>query len=118
MGVDITTHLIFGFKGHPKDLKQHNINIWNDKFLPYTEGHEGIIDTLVKDDADTYFIFGRSLSALDWEDGKIHTIQYQHIGLIEETKRLKKLFIQLFGQDVWDSIDNKEPQLMAFNHYH
>jgi hypothetical protein len=118
MGIDITSYLVFGFKGNPKELKTRSISIWDDKYLPYIEGYRGIIDTLVKDEAETYFIFGRKLNTLDWEDDKIYTIQYQDILLDAETHRLILQFIDLFGEDVYQSLENKQPQLMTFNHYH
>lgn len=118
MGADLTTYVVFGFVGSKKELKKHKVNLHDDKYLPYLEGHTDIIDVLVSCETDI-FIFGRLLSSLDSEmDNEIRFIQYQNIPLTGETHRLTELFIQLFGQDVYDTLDNKEPQLMHFNHWY
>lgn len=116
MGADLTTYLVFGFVGSKKELKKHNITLWDDKLLPYSEGHPGIIDTLVYGDGD-HFAFGRLLSYLDSEQDSFNFIEYQHIPLTGETQRLTDLFIQLFGQDIYDTLEQKEPVLMHFNHW-
>jgi hypothetical protein len=117
MGADLTIHLIFGFVGNKKELKKRNLNIHDDKYLPYIEGHPGILDILVPSNSTDYFIFGRSLSNLDSEDNDIRVIEYLNIDYYKETQRLTDLFIQLFGQEIYDSLVKKEPVLMHFNQW-
>lgn len=116
MGADLTTYLVFGFKAKKEELKKRNLSLRSEKFLPYIEGHPGIIDTLVSDLGDS-FVFGRRLSHLDADKEGINQIQYQDITLDAENHRLILSFIDLFGEDVYLSLEEKEPVLMHFNHW-
>ena len=119
MGVDRTDYIVFGFKMSPELLKSKNISIDDDKYLPYIEGHKGEQDTIVYDYMmGKYVVFGKLINqSWDYEEGKFTTISYQDFFDDEETKRVTDKFIELFGQDVLDELEDDEPQMFVFSHY-
>lgn len=60
MGVDRTDYIVYGYK-LPYELKNENgkIDLWDDKFLPMIEGHQGEEFTLISDGmSGQYNVFG------------------------------------------------------------
>jgi hypothetical protein len=115
MGVDRTDYIVYGWK-LPYDFKDANgdeIDWYDDKFLPYLEGHEGIKHTLIPDGmCGKYCVFGEIID-FDNDDGW----DFQELPLdIQPTwndeNNLSKKFEEVFG------VDAKElPKLFIFSHY-
>jgi hypothetical protein len=118
MGIVVTNYVIFGFK---IDTKKHNtpkINIQDDKFQPYTEGRKNVPYAIIYDCmSDEYIVFGKLVNTIHEYDGNsFGIINLQKLEYLNTTQ-LNEDFIQLFGQDVYDQLEEKEPQLLVFNHY-
>lgn len=120
MGVERTDYIIFGFKFDPAELKRNNIDIWDDKYLPFTEGHKGVTDTIVYDGMNgEYIVFGKLINKAEEYDGVgFHSISIKDFFDVEEERRLRDKFIELFGSQIYDGLDKTNPEMMVFSHYH
>ena len=64
-----TDYIVYGWK-LPYDIKNssgENIDLWDDKFLPLIEGHEGEKLTLIRD--SVYFVFGLAFKSCSSDEG-------------------------------------------------
>lgn len=120
MGVDRTDYIVFGFKMNPALFKSKKIDIWDNKYLPFMEGHPGITDTIVYDGmSGEYLVFGKLINRAEEHEGvNFTTISYKDFFDDEETKRVTEKFIELFGKEILDELDDDEPQMFVFSHYH
>jgi hypothetical protein len=120
MGVDRTDYIIYGFKMKPNDLKSNGINIHDDnKFLPYIEGHIGVKEVIVYDYmCGEYVVFGKLINRADGDAGtNFTTISFQDFFDDEERDFVTDTFKELFGEDVYNDLDEDEPQIFVFSHY-
>jgi hypothetical protein len=120
MGVERTDYIVFGFKMNPELLKRKRINIWDDKYLPFIEGHKGVPDVFVYDGMnEEYAVFGKLINRAEEHEGvNFTTISYKDFFDVEESSRVIGKFIELFGEDMLDELDDDEPQMFVFSHYH
>ncbi len=119
MGVDRTDYIIFGFKFSPKDLKQHGIDLWDDKYLPYIEGHQGVEYIIVNDGmSGEYVVFGKLINQADENEGSnFKKIEYDSFFSDQVNKAIIYKFKELFGNEMYASIEDIDPQLLVFSHY-
>lgn len=119
MGVDRTDYIIYGFKMKPSDLKSKGINIHDYKFLPYIEGHHGVKEVIVYDYmSGRYVVFGRLINrAEDHEGTNFTTISFQDFFNDEERDFVTDTFRKLFGESVYNDLEEDEPQIFVFSHY-
>ncbi len=112
MGVDRNDYLIYGWK-LPYKLKNTNgekIDLWNDKYLPYIEGHKGIKHSLIIDGmSGQYVVFGQKISSADQYEGW-NFINLDLSNLDSESVKTK--FKELFVIELIE-----EPKLLIFSHY-
>ena len=117
MGVTKTDYLIYGwklsyeFKG--KNGKEVANEWFEDKYLPYIEGHPGIKYTLITDGmCGEYIVFGR---LLDHRSDDTGDTDFKEIDASPENLNEQEtcdIFTTLFGVE----IPNK-PKLIVFSHY-
>lgn len=114
MGVDRTDYILFGWK-LPFQLKDKNgneIDPWDEKLMPYIEGHKGVEYSFIVDGmCGDYCAFGKNMgSATDDGEGWGFTdLDFSSIN-VEEAK---KLYVELFNLEIVT-----EPKLFIFSHYH
>jgi hypothetical protein len=113
MGVDRTDHIVYGWK-LPCDLKneQGEIDLWDDKYLPYTEGHPGIEYTIITDGmCGEYTVFGLDMGSCwgtRYEGWNFEPIDITKIDLAAT----KAKFAELFEME-----PSSEPTLFIFSHF-
>jgi len=119
MGVDRTDYIVYGFKFKPNDLKQSGIDIWADKYLPYVEGHKGVTDIIVYDGmSGEYVVFGKLINKAEEHQGTgFTTISYRDFFDDDERERVTAKFRELFGDAIYDDLEEDEPQMLVFSHY-
>lgn len=106
-------HVIYGWK-LPFDIKDGNgesIDLWDDKFLPMIEGHEGEKFTLIIDSmCGKYTVFGLSVaSGGDDENGwDFVSLDYKNLFFKKVTER----FSEIFGFE-----PETKPELFIFSNY-
>jgi len=111
MGIYKTSHVVFGWK-LPCDLQDkhgNKINVYEEEFLPYIEGHPGIPETIIKDGVrGDYVVFGLPLASVS-DSGDF---QYFDVPSKEYACGLRIKFEQLF------KIDSpiEDPVLLLFIH--
>lgn len=120
MGVERTDYIIYGFKMNPKEVEVFGVDIWDNKFLPYIEGHQGVQDILVNDAMNgEYLVFGKLINKQEsGDEGKFTVINYQDFFDDQETNRITNLFKKLFGIAVHFELANLDPEIYVFSHYH
>lgn len=96
----------------PGDLFDSNgeeINVYEDSFLPFVEGHKGVDEAIVYDQmCGEYTVFGKRLAYMDSDVNEFQTIDVS--GLDENLLRVK--FKSVFGIDA-----PVEPAaILLFNH--
>ena len=113
MSVDRTDFIIYGWK-LPYELKNENgdIDLWDDKFLPFIKGHKGVEYSLISDGmCGNYTVFGKLLGqATDDSDG------WGFINLdlsAINSEEVKSKYKELFEIDIIPS----EPYLFIFSHF-
>lgn len=119
MGIDRTDYIIYGFKMNPSDLKSKGINIHDDKFLPYIAGHPGIKEVIVYDYmSGEYVVFGKLINRATGETGTdFTTISYKDFFDSESVDYIVGRFKELFGESIYNDLDEEEPQFYIFSHY-
>lgn len=119
MGVDRTDYIIFGFKLNPEELKRKNINLWDEKYLPYREGRKNIPYSIIHDGmCGEYTVFGKVINSTgDYEGTSFTVINYKDFFDDELNNELIQDFIALFGKELYETLDEEEPQMLVFSHY-
>jgi hypothetical protein len=119
MGVNKTHYIIFGFKVHPNKLKSEKIDIWSDKFLPYIEGHKDIPYTIIYDGmCGEYLVFGKLIHKdHDYDSFSFTSISYKDFFDDKENKEVTQAFIDLFGKEIFNDLEDEEPQMLVFTHF-
>lgn len=124
MGFYRTDYIVYGWK-LPFEIKDNNgnkIDLWNDKFLPYIEGHPNVNYLLMRDNiAGRYTVFGLKLYKQKDDDGwdfqklefNSHPLSTFNNGSYSlNSLKLKDKFKELFGFDI-----DIEPELFIFTNY-
>ena len=90
------------------DKHGNDIDLWDDKYVPYIEGHKGVEYTIIKDYDNNIFYFGQVIGHTndDWDFNEID------VDLIDAEKT-EKLFDELFECD----IPKGSPILFITSHY-
>jgi hypothetical protein len=121
MGLYATNYVVYGFHINKKELKKHNINHFSDEFMPYIEGQDGNDLSLIYDQVcGDYIVFGKELhSQGEHENNTIKAIPLKELSTLdwEETYKITQNFIKCIGQDIFNQLQQKEPQLLIFTHY-
>lgn len=119
MGVDRTDYIIYGFKFKPNDLKAKGIDIHSDKYLPFIEGHKGIDDVIVYDYmSGEYVVFGKLMHSSNESAGiEFNTISYKDFCDDQESDRITSKFKELFGESIYDDLQESEPEMYVFSHF-
>jgi hypothetical protein len=113
MSVDRADYIIYGWK-LPYELQNSNgedIDLWDDKFLPMIEGHQGEKFTIVTDGmSGEYTVFGLNIAHSSSYDGwDFYKLNFDNIISKEELKlKYKELF---------DSEIEEDPYLFIFSHF-
>lgn len=115
MGIDRTDYIVYGWK-LPFKLKNESgeINILDDKFLPFIEGRPGV-DYLISYDGmgGKYIVFGKKLLSCDEYEGSGWDFKDISIGIEDlDSKNLKDKFKELFEMN-----PEVEPKLFIYSHF-
>lgn len=114
MGVDRTDYLIYGWK-LPINFVNSNgpIDIWDEKFRPYMEGHKGIDFSLIFDGmGGKYTVFGKRI-AFATDDGDGWGFMELDLSKIGSPGFTKDKFKEIFEIE-----PPSEPSLFIFSHWH
>lgn len=118
MGVDKTDYLIVGYK-IPYEVKTRDGQefaqiIWEEKYMPMTEGHNGEKYSLIIDGmSGEYIVFGIVIQSADEYEGFKFTVIDEKLlttQLDEVKDRANEIFNDL-------DFDFSEPKVMLFSHY-
>lgn len=109
MGIDRTTHLVYGWKFKEiigKDGEE--INPYEEEFLPYVEGHKGVNHTIIHDQMmGEYTVFGVPLGSVS-DDGDFVDVGDPELNSFA----LRNKFKEVFGTDS----PTEEPTILLFLH--
>lgn len=112
MGVDRTDYIVYGWK-LPYEVKNNEgeIDFWDDKFLPYIEGHKGEIFSIIKDGmCGEYTVFGVRL-ARSKDDGGGWGFMYLEPPDFDPEK-VKVKYLEVLGIE-----PTEEPRMFIFSHF-
>lgn len=110
MGYTIYANLVFGWKltDLPKDSDGDEIDPFEDKFLPYVEGHDGVKETIIYDQmCDEYMMFGILLGEVS-DCGDFEYIDTSDLDALA----LRDKFREVFECDPPDEL----PRIILFIH--
>ena len=109
MGLYRTDYIVYGWKLPllMKDKDDNLINFWDDKFVPYTEGHKGVEYTIVRDFDKKHLVFGKvmGVNCDGWD--------YENLNLILDAEEVKNKYKEVFGVEGVVA----EPYLFIFSHW-
>jgi len=109
MSISTNHYIVFGWK-LPYDFVE---NIWDDKFLPYIEGHEGIEFSMIADGmCGDYIVFGTVIKLPSSHENKDFMDIDLSIMYVYNTGRLQNEFQKVFGKR-----PTIAPKLFSFIHY-
>lgn len=117
MSVDRSDYIIYGWK-LPFNMTSSNnekIDFWDDKFLPYIEGHQGIEYSLIRDGmSGEYMVFGQRLSSGgdDYEGWDFVNLDFKNL----DAEKVKTKYRKLFNIESQEHL--AEPYLFIFSHFH
>ena len=115
MGVDRTDYIVYGYK-LPYELKNENgkIDLWDDKFLPMIEGHQGEEFTLVSDGmCGQYNVFGIRIES---GGDKYEGWDFVHLDFKNlDAEKVKSKYREVFELKEDEPI--AEPYLFIFSHF-
>jgi hypothetical protein len=115
MGVDRTDYIIYGWK-LPFEIKDNNgikIDIYDDKYLPFIEGHPGVKYTIISDGmCGKYNMFGIMLEKADGDDG------WASIELsFDDLSKYRDEAISKFKELFYDDENIGEPKVIIFSDF-
>ena len=87
MSLDRTDYIIYGWK-LPVDMD--GFDYWDDKFLPYTEGHPGVDYTIVLEENNKFLAFGKLIGIADEWDFKL--IDFKNLNPEEVQEKYGEVF--------------------------
>jgi hypothetical protein len=108
MSLDRTDYIVYGWK-LPKSMRDkdgNDIDFWDDRFLPYIEGHSGEEYTLVRD--DDFMAFGKLIGS-NYDGWKVTHLDVRNIDI----EAIRNKYCEVF--DAAGSI--AEPYLFIFSHW-
>jgi hypothetical protein len=111
MGLYRTDYIVYGWKLPilMTDKDGNKIDFWDDKFLPYIEGHKGVDFTIVRDFDKKHLVFGKliGINSDGWD--------YQNI----DVTKLNAKEVQDKYKEVFELEDDvlAEPYLFIFSHW-
>ena len=108
MGLSRTDYIVYGWKLplNMTDKDGNEINFWDDKFLPYIEGHKGEEYTIVRD--DNFMAFGK-LVAIDSDGWDFKHLDTNNLNKEEVKNKYNEVF------EVEGSVS--DPYLFIFSHW-
>lgn len=104
-----TDYIVYGFK--LPEMK--DINLWDDKYLPYIEGHPGIEYTIIRGEEEVgeeevdYVVFGK-LIGMDNDGWNFKSIDFKRLF----AKDVQEKYTEVFGIECM-----AEPNLFIFSNY-
>jgi len=103
MSLDRTDHIIYGWK-LPKEI--YGFDYWDEKNLPYVEGHVGEKYRIIRGEGHNYTIFGIVIAeSYEWN--------FVNIDLSEiDNNEILVKFKEIFGYGIEES-----PTLFIFSNY-
>jgi hypothetical protein len=103
MSLDRTDHIIYGWK-LPKEIE--GFDYWDEKNLPYVEGHVGEKYRIIRGEGHNYTIFGIVIAeSYEWN---FVNIDLSKIDLVEINNKYK---------DIFGGTPNESPSLFIFSNY-
>jgi len=90
MGLDRTDYIIYGWKLPPN---MDGFDYWDEKYLPYIEGHPGEDYTMVLEEENKFLAFGKLIKMAETWDGEWINIK----GL--DPKEVQKKYKEVFEVD-------------------
>lgn len=114
MSVYRTEYLIYGYKDISKFPNSKDIDTWDDKYLPYIEGHDGEDFAMVVDRmAGHYIVFGDCFERIDTSYGSCECFEFQNLEQYNlNADKVKEKYNKVFGEDV----NLPEPEFFIFTH--
>jgi len=108
MSIDRTDYIVYGWKLplNMVDGDGNDINFWDDKFLPYIEGHQGEEYTIIRD--DDFMVFGK-LIACDNDGWMVTHLPFKKLN----PKEVINKYNEVFGIEG----NGAEPYLFIFTHW-
>ena len=100
MGLDRTDYIIYGWK---LPVKMDGFDYWDDKYLPYIEGHPGEDYTIVLEEENKFLAFGKLIGIAETWDTNINIKDLN-------PKEVQKKYQEVFETDEISS----EPYLFIF----
>lgn len=107
---DRIDYITFGWKlPYIIENKYGKIDMWNDKFLPYIEGHKGVEFSIIRDGmSNKYTVFGIIINS-DSEGWDFTNIDLNKIDI----DKVKSKYLELFGEN-----PSTEPTLFIFSNFY
>lgn len=112
MSVDRSDYIVYGWKlpYEIKNSKGEEIDLWDDKFLPMIEGHQGEKFTIIRDGmCGNYNAFGLYVAHSD-EKWNFNNLTFFDIESNKE--QVKNKYKELFDSEI-----DEEPYLFIFSHF-
>ena len=101
MGLDRTDYIIYGWM-LPTTIE--GFDYWDEKYLPYIEGHPGVEYTIVLEEENKFLAFGKLIKISEKWDGE--WIDFKGL----KPKPVQKKYKEIFNSDDLPS----EPYLFIF----
>lgn len=115
MGVDRTDYIVYGYKlPYRIENKNEEIDLWDEKFLPMIEGHQGEEFTIVRDVVlEKYVVFGKLIERCE---GGYVGWDFVHLDIDQlDAEKVKSKYREVFELEEDESI--AEPHLFIFSHF-
>jgi hypothetical protein len=111
MGVDRTDYVVYGWQlpAVIYDAENKEVDVWDEKFLPYVEGHKGVDYCLVR--GEKYIVFGFCVASggdkyEGWDFEPLNTS-------LPKPHEVQWEYCELFGYKTLPA-----PSLFIFTHWH
>jgi hypothetical protein len=119
MGITRTDFIIYGFKVNPEEISKRKIDLWSDLFRHYREGNKDIPYVIVYDGMnEDYLVFGKIIQSTNDYDGiPLTKISYKDFFNDDENDSLTDAFIDLFGEEIYDTLEEEDPEIIIFSHF-
>jgi hypothetical protein len=116
MGVSRTDYIVYGWK-LPSDIKDKDgkvIDFWDEKFLPYIEGHLGVKYIFISDGmCGDYCVFGKKLNVQrddEYEDTNFKELDISPSNL--NSMEAFSKYLEVFGMGA-----ETPPAVLVFSHF-
>jgi len=101
MSLNRTDYIIYGWK---LPVKMDGFNYWDDKYLPYIEGHPGVDYTIILEEENKFLAFGKLIGIAETWDGE--NINFKNL----DSDEVKEKYGEIFGVEKASA----EPYLFIF----